>query len=147
MLLAFDGQDVEAPDDIGEFFRAIEPGTTTTIRVRRRDDEHDLTVERAKTGYLGVVPGAVDEDSRAKFGLREDEGILLLRVMPDGPAARSGLEDGDILIRIAGRPVGTGNLRSRLDQIGAGETVEVRAIRDGRRIALRLTLGERPGRP
>jgi hypothetical protein len=147
VLLAFDERTLESPDEIGDRFRAIKPGTTTTIRVRRKEDKHDLTVQRARTGYLGVAPEPVDEDLRAELGLGPDEGLRMGRVLPDGPAARSGIKEGDILILIAGRPVGVANLRSRLEQIGAGETIEVRAIRDGRRIALQLTLGERPRQP
>ncbi len=50
----------------------------------------------------------------------------------------------DIIIRIAGQPVGQRTLGRRLAQIGAGETVEVQVVRDGERTTVPVTLGERP---
>jgi serine protease Do len=114
--------------------------------VRRGDETLSLAVDRAKPGYLGVSPGPLDEDRRAALALAPEEGMLLRQVTADGPAAKGGLKAGDVLIRIAGRPVGAQDLGRRLAQIGAGETVEVTIIRDGERLTLPVTLGERPSR-
>ena len=103
-----------------------------------------VEIERAKTGFLGVGPGPLDEDRRRAHGLADDEGLLLNRVVPGGPSDLAGLQKGDILVRISGRPLGMMNLRQRLMQIGAGETVDVMVIRDGERLTLPVTLGERP---
>ena len=116
------------------------------LGLRRGDEDIVLEIERAKVGYLGVFPGPVDEDRRRANGLGDNEGLRLNRVVPDGPSDLAGLQEGDILVRISGRPVGMMNLRQRLMQIGAGETVDVMIIRDGQRLTLPLTLGERPQR-
>jgi hypothetical protein len=142
-LLELDGAPV-AVSGVGTAFRGVEPGTQTTLGLARGGETVDVSVTRAKTGYMGVMTGGVDEDRRKTYGLAADEGIVLRRVMPDGPSGRAGLRDGDVLIRIAGQPVGTSSLRSRLSQIGAGEEVQVTVVREGERIDLPLTLGERP---
>jgi len=147
VLLAFDGRKVEDPDEVGARFRSVEPGARATIVVGRPGGEHDLTVERVKRGYLGVYPGPLDETRRLGLGLDAGQGVAILRVTPGGPAARGGLEQGDILTRVAGRAVGESNLGSRLAQAGAGETVDIRAIRGVTRVALRVTLGEEPAGP
>ena len=128
-----------------EEFKAIEPGTRTALQVGRGDEALTFDVERSRTGFMGVFTGAPDEDQRKAHGLAEDEGVLLRQVTADGPSAKAGLAEGDILIRIAGRPVGLSSLRSRLAQIGAGERIEVMVIRDGERVTIEMTLGERPG--
>jgi hypothetical protein len=147
VLVAFDGLRLDDPEAVGARFRSVEPGTRATVVVARQDGEHQLTVERAKRGFLGIQPGPVDDDRRAGLRLDSGEGVAIVRLTPGGPAARGGLQEGDIVTRIAGRSVGDANLASRLAQVGAGETVEVRAIRGDRRVALRVTLGEASGRP
>jgi S1-C subfamily serine protease len=56
------------------------------------------------------------------------------------------LQVGDIVTAISGRPVGRSNLRRRLMQIGAGETVDVTVIREDECFTLPVTLGEQPDR-
>ena len=106
----------------------------------------EIKVERAKVGYMGIVPAAVSDEQREANGLADDEGILLRQVVPDGPSGKAGLLAGDILIRVAGRAIGTSTLGRRMQQIGAGERVEMTVIRDGERLSLTVKLGQRPGR-
>ena len=116
------------------------------LGLRRGAERLVLGVERAKTGYMGVVPGPLDEDQRRAHGLHDDQGLVLRQVVDDGPSGRAGLKQGDIVVALSGRPVGRMNLGRRLMQIGAGETVDVTVIREGQRLTLPLTLGERPNR-
>ena len=91
--------------------------------------------------YLAHV--GLDHDVGHPSG-EPDQGIVLQRVVPDGPSDEAGLKEGDIVIRIDGRSVSARRLGARLAQIGAGETVTVSLIRDGERMERALTLGERP---
>ena len=144
VLVAFDDERLDDPDEVGDRFRAIDPGSVVVLTVVQAGDERRVEVERARTGYLGVFPASVDADTRERYGLGDDEGILLRQVTDEGPAARGGLKTGDILIRVAGRPIGMTSLRARLMQLGAGETVPIMVIRDGERVEHAVTLGERP---
>ena len=54
------------------------------------------------------------------------------------------MKDGDVLIKLGGQAVGDKNLFMRLATIGAGERVVAVVVRDGKRVELDLTLGERP---
>ena len=146
VVTGFDGAPLETARAVGSAFRGIEPGATTEMAVLRGDEALTIAVQRAKRGYLGVFPAGVAEDVRSAHGLADDEGVRLARVVADGPAAKAGLQVEDILIRIAGVPVGRRTLGRHLARIGAGETVDVVVIRDGERVTLKLTLGERPKR-
>lgn len=145
-IVGFDGVALETPAAVGEALRKIEPGSTTEIALQRGDATASVTVERAKRGYLGVFPRGVSDDVKAEHGLAGDEGVRLARVVAKGPAAAAGLLVEDVLIRIAGVPVGPRSLGRHLARIGAGETVDVVVIRAGERMTLKLTLGERPKR-
>jgi hypothetical protein len=145
-IVGFDGVALETPAAVGEALREIEPGSTTEIALQRGDATASVTVERAKRGYLGVSPRGVSDDVKAEHGLADDEGVRLARVVAKGPAAAAGLLVEDVLIRIAGVPVGPRSLGRHLARIGAGETVDVVVIRAGERMTLKLTLGERPKR-
>ena len=92
---------------------------------------------------MGVLTGSLDSDRRAASGLADDVGLVLVQVVPDGPSDRAGLRQGDIVHSLDGRVVGRNNLRSYLSQIGAGEAVDMGVIRDGERLTVRVTLGER----
>ncbi len=90
-----------------------------------------------------------------------DHGLLILNVEPGSPAAKSGLQGGDRMIRLQNveLPVG-GDVIVAVDgepmnkpqdlvayletQTRIGDTIQVTVIRDGEELTLPLTLGERP---
>ena len=66
-------------------------------------------------------------------------------VVPDGPAARAGMRDGDDVIAVDGHQVaGSTEVISRVQWSRAGQRVVVTVERDGRRIDLPVTLEPRP---
>ena len=91
------------------------------------------------------MPGELADEQRKSLGLAAEEGLLIGSVTPDGPAAKSGMKDGDVLIRLGGQSVGDKSLFLRLATLGAGERVVAVVMRNGKRVELDLTLGERPG--
>lgn len=145
-VLAFGDKDLADPAGVGAAFRAIEPGASSKIALLRDGRRVELDIERAKPGWLGVFPGAIEAEARKTLGLRDDEGLLLANVVADGPAAKSGLKSGDVLVQLAGKPINQRLLSSRLAQIGAGVTVPASIYRDGKPLEIPLTLGERPAR-
>ncbi len=81
------------------------------------------------------------------------QGVGILAVAPNGPAARAGLEGvrrrrgglyfGDILVAVADVPVAsTDDYAAVMDECRAGETVRVEVVRDGRRRRVAVTLIE-----
>ncbi len=147
VIAAFGDRALTDPQEVGQRFREILPGSRGTLWVGRGDERVALAIERARPGYLGVFPTAVDDDLRKAHGLHPGQGIAIRGVAAHGPADQAGVEQGDLLVTLAGKPVGLSDLASRLAQIGAGETVAVQVLRNRERLDLQLTLGERPERP
>ena len=94
-------------------------------------------------GVIGVQVLPVPADALAEFGLKERRGALVAVVNPGGPAAKAGLEPGDVVIEFNGKPV-----RSRDDLVGhvvntrPGTTVPLKVLRDKQEKTLNLTVEE-----
>ncbi len=146
VVRGFGGEPLESPKAVGQGFRGVDPGTTSTLMIARAGEPLELEVERAKPGWIGIWPGPVEDDERKKLGLPDNEGFVVRRATEDGPAAKGGLEADDIVLALNGQAVAMNSLRGLLSRIGAGEEVAVQIIRGGERQALTVTLGERPQR-
>jgi serine protease Do len=103
-----------------------------------------LTRGKVVRGWLGVGIQGVTTDLATKFGVNENEGVLVNEVFDNDPAARAGIKPGDIITKIDGKTVDNPNMLSRLIaalEPGASTTVEV--VRDGKRRTLTVALTER----
>ena len=56
-------------------------------------------------GHLGISIPNVDADMAKAFGLSEGDGALVADVTPGNPAAKAGIEMGDIILELNGQPV------------------------------------------
>ena len=85
--------------------------------------------------FLGVSP--------ARTGI--SDGVRLGAVVPDGAAARAGMREGDIIIRLGEAPVQSfDELRAALQVRRPGDPVQVVYLRDGEDRTAQAVLGERP---
>jgi serine protease DegS len=98
---------------------------------------------RPMRGWLGIeVQRLRGADGSAPAG---GNGVVVTAIARDGPAARAGLQLGDLLLTINGQPVGDGHAGMNL--IGTtrpGETVRLQVQRDGRQLELVIIVGVRP---
>ncbi|HLV65012.1 MAG TPA: Do family serine endopeptidase [Polyangiaceae bacterium] len=103
---------------------------------------------RVSRGFLGVTIQDVDRDLAQALGLEQATGVLISGVSSGGPAAKYGLRRGDVVVRVAGQEVrNTGQLRNLIAAAGAGKTVDVEIVRNGKRQTLKVQLGEAPRDP
>ena len=96
-----------------------------------------------RRGWLGVRIQDVTEDVAEALGLEKAAGALVTDV-PEGPAARAGIEPGDVITVFDGVPVP--NTRALVRQVGntqVGKEVRVVVLRDGKTQTLKITLGRR----
>jgi len=130
--------------ELRQVFQAVDPGQSLSLTAQRGEEELDFHLSRPHAGYLGVMVGDVEEEWRLGNGLEAKSGLLIRRVLENGPAAAAGLEAGDVLVSVDGTPVGSMNLRGLLTKSGAGVRVELTVIREGERLSIPVTLGRRP---
>lgn len=83
-------------------------------------------------GYLGVNISDLTPEKAKAFGLDVNEGALVEDVMPDTPAAKAGLQSGDVVVSFDGKPVKNRlELTNSVAQTPVGKRAEVKFIRDG----------------
>ncbi|MGB7844179.1 MAG: DegQ family serine endoprotease [Candidatus Acidiferrum sp.] len=83
-------------------------------------------------GHLGVAIQGVDADMAKAFGLSQGGGALVAEATPGSPAAKAGIERGDIILDLNGQPVNTpDDLSLRISEIAPGTTVHLKISRNG----------------
>ncbi|UZK68839.1 trypsin-like peptidase domain-containing protein [Sphingomonas sp. S1-29] len=90
-------------------------------------------------GRIGVSLQDVTPDIANALGLDGTKGALIAAVEQAGPAARSGLQRGDVIRRFGSTKIDDGrDLARAVADAAIGSSVPVRVIRDGRQVALNL---------
>ena len=100
---------------------------------------------KVSRGWLGVVIQEVNKDLAESFGLDKPAGALVAQVLDDGPAAKGGLQVGDVILSMNGQPiVMSADLPHLVGALKAGSKATLEVIRDGKRKTLDLTVGAIP---
>ena len=60
---------------------------------------------RTKRGWLGVRIQSVTPELAESLGLQKPEGALVAGVTEGGPAAKAGIETGDVILQFDGKPI------------------------------------------
>ncbi|HZF68891.1 MAG TPA: PDZ domain-containing protein [Gemmatirosa sp.] len=99
-----------------------------------------------RRAFLGAQLSPVPDSLRAGLaGLAPQGGALVRRVDPGTAAAAAGLRPGDVIVRADSAPVpAVPALTALLARRHAGAPMTLALVRDGRRVAVRLTLGTLP---
>ena len=94
-------------------------------------------------GVIGVQVTDVPLSAVADFGLKERRGALVSVVNSGGPAAKAGLEPGDVIIEYNGKPIQRRDqLVSMVMSTKPGTTVPVKVLRDKQERSLNVTIDE-----
>nr|BAL57870.1 serine protease MucD [uncultured beta proteobacterium] len=98
---------------------------------------------RVQRGKLGVVIQGLDEELAQSFGLDKPRGALVAQVEPESPAARAGIEVGDIIVSVDGTEVkDSGDLPRMIGERRPGEKVTIGLLHQGKRLEKTVTLAE-----
>jgi S1-C subfamily serine protease len=163
VVLAVAGKETEDRMVLGDAVDRFRPGETVPLRVLREGRVKDLAIEAGRSpvsfswtvepspplrefafgGFGGPVLGMtlreIPPELRRHFGAPAEAGILVAAVTPESPGARAGLRVGDVVVRVAGKPVARSiDLSLATARVAAGRPVDVDAVRGGRPVSLRL---------
>jgi len=98
--------------------------------------------------WLGIDLQLVTADLAEAMGFDRPVGILVGRMHPESPFAKSGIETGDVLVAIGGEPVNApSELAFRAATLGTGRSAEVRFLRDRTERTAEVTLAAAPESP
>nr|WP_194790529.1 DegQ family serine endoprotease [Pseudomonas sp. UFMG81] len=100
---------------------------------------------KVSRGWLGVVIQEVNKDLAESFGLDKPAGALVAQVLEDGPAAKGGLQVGDVILSMNGQPiVMSADLPHLVGSLKDGAKAKLEIIRNGKRQNLDVTVGALP---
>ncbi len=95
-----------------------------------------------RRGWLGVKIQTVTEDIAESLSLKENTGALVSSVTPDSPAAKAGIEAGDVILKFDGKDVSSmRGLPRVVAQTPIGKTVDVEALRKGQKKNFKVAVG------
>ncbi|TDR82260.1 DegQ family serine endoprotease [Paludibacterium purpuratum] len=98
---------------------------------------------KVSRGQLGVSIQEVTQELAQSFGLTQPRGALVVRVDPQSPAARAGVQAGDIILQLDDKPIQSSkDLPQLIGNMKPGSKVTLRVWRKGNEVALNATLGE-----
>jgi serine protease Do len=115
--------------------------TSTVSNVVTQLKEHG-TVTR---GWIGVQIQPVTKDIADSLGLKKAEGALVAEPQAGSPAAKAGIESGDVITKVNGVDVKDArDLARKIGAMAPGTSVKIDLLRKGAEKTVTLTLGELP---
>jgi Do/DeqQ family serine protease len=111
---------------------------------------HDVMTQLVESGtvrrgLLGVYVQGMTADLARSLNLKEPRGAIVTQVGEDSAAERAGVEQGDVILSLDGKPIGSQNaLRNAVARLAPGTKVTLELERGGARKSVTVALDERP---
>jgi serine protease Do len=120
-------------------------GFAVPVNVAREVMDQILEHGKVTRAYLGIVPQNVTPALAKVMGQKETNGVLVGDVSADSPAHASGLQRGDIILKVNDKPINDSNeLRNGISLMMPGASVKLTVLRDGTTREMFVKLGELP---
>ncbi len=107
----------------------------------------DQIIKQGKVvrGWLGVAVQPVTPAIASGFGLKQASGALISEVTKDSPAQKAGLQRGDVVLELNGKPVtDSRDLSLKISEMSPGSTANLKVFRNGSQRDVAVKLGEAP---
>ena len=118
-------------------------GFAISSNLAERVAEQLIEFGQTRRGWLGVYIQEVTPDIAESLGLNDDIGALISSVNEDGPAAKGGIQAGDVIVEFDGKQIEKmRDLPRIVAETDIGANVKVELFRQGKRETVSVTLGE-----
>jgi serine protease Do len=120
-------------------------GFAVPSNLARQVMEEILKNGKVTRAYLGIYPQDVTPAIAKKFGAKEVKGVLVGDVSPNSPAQAAGLQRGDIILDVNGKPMTDSNqLRMTVSMMQPGSEAKLKVVHDGSQREITVKLHELP---
>lgn len=109
---------------------------------------YDDIVQRGRVihPWLGVVMRPLTRSLARQLGLPDTRGALVAATLPNSPAERGGLREGDVILSFNGKPILDGkDLRNRVAEARVGTQASFTVLRGGGELEIKALMEEEPG--
>lgn len=115
--------------------------------------EQISTTGKVQHPYLGIqmvtlspeVKESLNQDPNSPISVNEDQGILIVRVMPNSPAHQSGLRAGDVIVQVENKPVMKADeVQQAVENVTVGSSLQMEIKRQGQPFNLDVKTGAIP---
>lgn len=93
-------------------------------------------------GFLGVKIQPLTQDLADSFGIKSKNGILVAEAMPDSPASKAGLQQGDVIVSLDGKEVkNVGKFRNDVAGMLPDSKHNLSVVRKGKTVTVPIVIG------
>ncbi len=128
-------------------------GFAIPIKTAQRISDQLIATGQVKHAYLGIqmvgltpqIKDNINSDPNSGLSVDTDKGVLVVKVMPNSPAAKAGLRAGDVIQKLNGQAVtDASNVQRAVESTGVGGQLQLELWRNGRSVNLAVQTGTFP---
>lgn len=120
-------------------------GFAIPIDTAKRIADELITTGKASHPYLGIFGDSVTQSLAEQLDLPVETGAVIVGTVPDGPASKGGLQQGDIIVKVGDEDITNfDELVTIINEASVGDELAIEYLREGKRAETGVTLTERP---
>ncbi|NUZ05734.1 S1C family serine protease [Piscinibacter koreensis] len=120
-------------------------GFAIPVTTARQVMESLITEGRVTRGWIGVEPRDLTPEIARTLNLKVERGVLITGVLQNGPASRAGITPGDVVVKIADKPVtSTSQLLNAVAALKPRQTASISVQRGSETVDVPVVIAERP---
>ncbi len=118
-------------------------GFAIPINLAKRIIEDISRYGRVQESWLGVYIEDLNNKKARELGLKNPQGVYIRDVVPESPAAKGGIQGGDVIVKVNGvRVENKETLVEKIQEVPVGQTARISVMRKGRLLTQAVVVGE-----
>ena len=163
ILTAANGTSVVGMGELRDVMEAVAPGDTVELSLLREDQSLSVSVTAAERparrfslgdgtvdserAWLGLGLATLSDRVADRLDITPQDGVVVLRVSPEGPAASADVQQNDVITAINGEPVtSVHEVRAALKEMAPDDPVQLSIARGDQTLDVTVTAGTAPAR-